>query len=145
MNLNKSMIRLQQSYGTKEEAIRQAGELLVAGGCVTEEYVSSMLERNTMLSTYMGNFVAIPHGTDDSKPFVLKSGISILQVPEGLNFGEGEEEQLVMMIFGIAGKGDEHLEILQKIALYCSEIENVAKLVAAQSAEEIVTLLKGDE
>ena len=81
-----------------------------------------MLEREEMTSTFMGNFVAIPHGTDDAKKQVKKSGIAIIQVPDGVDFGDGN---IVKLIFGIAGKGDEHLDILSNIAIVVSEEENV--------------------
>lgn len=142
MNINPEMILLQQSYSDKEEAIRACGQLLVEGGCVDADYIEAMIERNNMVSTYMGNFIAIPHGTDDAKKYVKKSGISIVQVPEGVNFGTEENEELVMILFGIAGIGDEHLELLQKIALYCTDIENVGKLADATTIEEMLKLLE---
>lgn len=142
MNINPEMILLQQSYPDKESAIRACGQLLVAGGCVDEAYIDAMIERNQMVSTYMGNFIAIPHGTDEAKKFVKKSGISIVQVPEGVNFGTKGNEELVMILFGIAGVGDEHLELLQKIALYCTDIENVGKLADATTMEEMLKLLE---
>lgn len=136
-------IRLNQEVETKEEAIKLAGQLLVEGGYVDEDYISSMLEREDKVSTYMGNFVAIPHGTDESKDEIKKTGISLVQIPEGVNFGEEGEEDLVTVVFGIAGVGDEHLDVLSNIAVYCSEIENVVKLADADSAEEVMELLGG--
>jgi PTS system mannitol-specific IIA component len=104
--------------------------------------VEAMIERNKLVSVYMGNFIAIPHGTDEAKKYVKKSGISIIQVPAGVNFGTEDDEQLAMILFGIAGKDGEHLDLLQKIAIFCSDIENVVKLADAQSAEEIVSYLE---
>lgn len=140
--LQESNILLNQNIATKEEAIKAAGNLLVQGGYVEENYIPSMLEREAKVSTYMGNFIAIPHGTDESKPYIKKSGISVVQIPNGVNFGEADEDKLVTVVFGIAGVGDEHLDILSQIAVYCSEIENVVKLADADSEAEIVELLK---
>lgn len=142
MKIEPEMILLQQSYLDKEEAIRACGQLLLKGECIEEDYIDAMIERNRMVSTYMGNFIAIPHGTDEAKKFVKKSGISIVQVPEGVNFGTKEEEELVMILFGIAGIGEEHLSLLQKIALYCADIENVGKLADATTIEEMLKLLE---
>ena len=103
-------------------------------------YVEKMLEREEITSTFMGNFVAIPHGTDDAKKEVKESGISIIQVPDGVDFGNGN---IVKLIFGIAGKGNEHLDILSKIAISVSEMDNVEKLVAATSVESIIALFEG--
>ncbi|MGX7196978.1 PTS sugar transporter subunit IIA [Enterococcus olivae] len=147
MELQKNMILLNQTFGTKEEAIRESGRLLVEAGCVDEAYVDAMIERNEMVSTYMGNFIAIPHGTDEAKKFVKKSGISIIQVPQGVDFSTAgeDEEKLAMVVFGIAGIDNEHLDILQKIAIFCSDVDNVVKLVDATSVEEIIASLEEAE
>ncbi|KAF1302561.1 PTS sugar transporter subunit IIA [Candidatus Enterococcus willemsii] len=142
MQLEKNMILLNQEFTTKEEAIRESGRLLVEAGCVEEAYIDAMIERNNLVSTYMGNFIAIPHGTDEAKKYVKKSGISIIQVPQGVDFSTDEEEKLAMVVFGIAGVDNEHLDILQKIAIFCSDVDNVVKLVSASSVEEIISLLE---
>ncbi|UAL48095.1 PTS sugar transporter subunit IIA [Sutcliffiella horikoshii] len=138
--LAKENILLNTSIGTKEEAIKKTGQLLVDRGYVEEAYIEKMLEREELTSTYMGNFVAIPHGTEDAKKAVKESGIAILQVPAGVEFGAGNE---VKLLIGIAGKGDEHLEILSQIAIVCSEEENVQQIVKATSPEEILELFEG--
>lgn len=95
-----------------------------------------MVERDNMLSVYMGNFIAIPHGTDEAK-ICEKSGICVVQVPDGVNFGTEEEEKIATVLFGIAGVGDEHLQLVQQIALYCSDMDNVVQLADALSKEEV--------
>ena len=100
-----------------------------------------MLERDEMLSVYMGNFIAIPHGTDEAKKYVKKSGICIVQVPDGVNFGTADEEKIVTVLFGIAGKGEDHLQLVQQIALFCSDIDNVVELADALDKEEIAQSL----
>lgn len=131
------MIMLNQNFQNKEEAIRFCGQQLVKAGCVDPAYVEAMIARDELLSVYMGNFIAIPHGTDDAKSLVKKSGICIVQVPEGVNFGTEQEEKVVTVLFGIAGKGEEHLNLVQQIALYCSDVSNVVNLADALSKEEI--------
>lgn len=145
--LKQENIKLSQKITTKEEAIRVAGQLLVDGGYVEEKYIDAMLEREQTVSTYMGNFIAIPHGTDESKPYIKASGISVVQIPDGVNFAteEDEEEKLTTIVFGIAGVGNEHLEILQQIAIYASDIENVVELANANSEQTIIDLLEGAE
>ncbi len=138
--LSKDNVMLNANVGTKEEAIRLTGSVLVEKGYVDESYIEKMLEREALTSTYMGNFVAIPHGTEDSKSFVKESGISIVQVPDGVDFGGGN---IVKLLIGIAGKGDEHLDILSKIAIVCSEEENIESLVKANSAEEVLAIFEG--
>ena len=143
MNLKKQDILLGQEIGSKEEAIRKAGEVLVENGYVDADYIPAMLEREEIVSTYMGNFIAIPHGTDDAKKSIKNTGISIIQVPGGVSFAKPEdtEDKMVFVVFGIAGKDGEHLELLSKIAIFCSEQENVIKLVNASTEEEEIELL----
>ena len=138
--LSEENIILKQAFATKEEAIRFTGKVLVDRGYVEPAYVEKMLEREEMTSTFMGNFVAIPHGTDDAKKEVQNSGIAIIQVPEGVDFGDGN---IVKLIIGIAGKGDEHLDILSNIAIVVSEEENVEQIVHASSEEEVLSFFEG--
>ncbi|WP_439425233.1 PTS sugar transporter subunit IIA [Oenococcus alcoholitolerans] len=143
MNLDKNMILVNQQAANQEEAIKLAGKLLVDGGIAQPEYVNSMIERNTDVSTYMGNFIAIPHGTEDGKKFIKKTGISVVQFPDGVNFSDQNgEEQLVTVVFGIAGINGEHLNLLSQIALFCSDVENVVRLADAQKPEDIINLLQ---
>ncbi len=115
--LVKDGILLNQSPVSKEKAIQAAGELLVKLGYVNAPYVDAMQEREKIVTTYMGMGVAIPHGTSQAKGTVKKTGIVLMQYPEGVDFGE-EKAQLV---FGIAGIGDEHLDLLSKI---CGMLED---------------------
>lgn len=126
-----------QSFATKEQAIRFAGEALVKAGYVEPSYVDEMMKREEITTTYMGNNVAIPHGTEDAKKSVIKSGFTVVQVPNGVDFN-GESAKL---IFGIAGKDGTHLEILSGIAVICAEQENVDELVQAKSAKELMSIL----
>lgn len=122
-------IRLGQAPAGKEEAIRAAGELLVKLGYVEESYVEAMQERERLVSTYIGMGVAIPHGTTTAKGTVKKTGIVCLQYPQGVDFGE-EKAQLV---FGIAGIGDEHLELLGNL---CTLLEDPARLETLKTTDD---------
>lgn len=137
--LTPETIELGASLGSQKEAIQRAGALLVENGNVDERYVDSMFEREKSVSTYMGNAVAIPHGTNESKQWVTRSGLSVITVPDGVEYGDGEVAKLVI---GIAGKGDDHLEILSKIAIVVSEEENVEKIVSAQTKEELMAIFE---
>jgi len=140
--LSSDKIVLNASVANKREAIELAGKLLVDAGHVAAEYVGKMLEREELLTTYLGNGVAIPHGTNESKQWIKSTGISIVQVPEGVDFGDGNT---AYVLIGIAGMGDEHLEILSNIAVVCSEEENVKRLVQATSKEQIIAILEEGE
>ncbi len=137
--LTPETIELKASLSSQEEAIRRAGTLLVENGHVEERYIDSMFEREESVSTFMGNSVAIPHGTGDSKQWVTRSGLSIITVPEGVEYGDGNMAKLVI---GIAGKGDEHLEILSKIATVCEDEDNVEQIVRAETKEELLAFFE---
>ncbi|MGD6805171.1 PTS mannitol transporter subunit IICBA [Rossellomorea aquimaris] len=126
-----------KEFASKEEAIRFAGEALVKAGYVEDSYVDAMIDREGITTTYMGNNVAIPHGTEEAKKAVIKSGFTVIQVPNGVDF-DGEQAKL---IFGIAGKDGTHLEILSGIAVICSEQENVDQMVGAKTAKELKDII----
>ena len=117
-------IHLGQTPVSKEEAIQAAGEMLVKLGYVDHTYVDAMQEREKLVSTYIGMGVAIPHGTTQAKGTVKKTGIVFFQYPEGVDFG-AEKAQLV---FGIAGIGDEHLDLLSNLCTLLEEQERLEKL-----------------
>lgn len=128
--LVKDGIKLNLAPVSKEEAIQAAGELLTKLGYVDATYVAAMQEREKLTTTYMGMGVAIPHGTSQAKGTVKKTGIVLLQYPEGAAFGD-EKAQLV---FGIAGIGDEHLDLLSKI---CGILEDEDVLETLKTTEDI--------
>ena len=128
-------IKLGQEPVTKEEAIQAAGELLAKLGYVDGSYVDAMQEREKLVTTYMGMGVAIPHGTTQAKGTVKKTGIVLLQYPEGVDFGS-EKAQLV---FGIAGIGDEHLDLLSKL---CTLLEDEALLETLKTTDDVEWVLE---
>ena len=128
-------IKLSRTPVTKEEAIQAAGELLKDLGYVDETYVAAMQEREKLVSTYIGMGVAIPHGTTQAKGTVKKTGIEFFQYPEGVDFG-AEKAQLG---FGIAGIGDEHLELLSKL---CSLLEDPVRLETLKTTKDVNWVLE---
>lgn len=135
--LAKENIILNANLSDMEESIRFTGDILVRNGYVDEGYIAKMLEREKMATTFMGNSLAIPHGTEDAKKNVLETGISVVTVQDGVDFGDGN---IAKILIGIAGKGDEHLTILSNIAIVCSEEENIEKILNAKSEQEIMDL-----
>ena len=135
--LIKEGIRLNQASVSKEEAIQAAGELLHQLGYVDETYVDAMQEREKLITTYMGMGVAIPHGTVQAKGTVKKTGIVFLQYPEGVDFGD-EKAQLV---FGIAGIGEEHLDLLAKICEVLEDEEVLEKMKTTSDLDWVMEQL----
>ena len=123
---------------SKEAAIRRAGVLLQVSGCVDAGYIEAMLDREKVASTYMGEGLAIPHGTAEGKASVRRSGIVVLQYPEGVDF-DGEKARLLV---GIAGVGDEHLSLLAKVAGALEDPGVLERLCSTSDPSEIYNTLK---
>ena len=134
--LKKDNIILGAPWANKNEAVEYAGKLLVDSGYVDESYIDLMKEREEVMSTYMGNGLAIPHGVAKSREgnVIKNSGIVVIQVPEGVDFGDGN---MAFMVIGIAGKDNEHLDILANIATIFNEEKNVEEMIDAKDAGEI--------
>ena len=130
-------IRLTGTATTRDEAIAEAGELLVAVGAVQPQYIDAMHERETSVSTYMGNGLAIPHGTNEAKGSILRTGISFVRFPEPIDWN-GKPAEFVV---GIAGAGNDHLALLNQIAQVFIKPDQVERLRAARTREEIKEIL----
>ncbi len=137
--LEKKNIVLGCTPVTPEEAIRACGKLMVDSGYVGEGYIQGMLDREASFSVAIGNHVAIPHGTNDVKPTIKRTGIVVMTYPEGIDWN-GDKVKLVV---GIAAKGDEHLEILGRIVAIASTEEDTDKIVADADAENLFKKLNG--
>ena len=111
--LSLKTIRLQGHAESKRDAIQQAGELLVQGGFVHPKYINGMLAREETMSTYVGNGVSIPHGEFNDLSLVYRTGISVLQLPTGVEWLPGD---IAYLIVGIAATSDEHINILANLA-----------------------------
>ena len=137
-------IQLQATALDKADAIRQAGQLLVDSGCVKAGYVDGMLAREETMSTYLGNGVSIPHGQYDNREDILQTGISVLQIPAGVEWEDGEKAYLII---GIAASSDDHIGVLSNLAeviedeeltLTLSQTTDAALVLAELSKEQPV-------
>ena len=137
--LERKNIVLNCAPATPEEAIRACGRLMVESGYVDEAYIQGMLDREASFSVAIGSHVAIPHGTNDVKPLIKRTGVVVMTYPEGIDWN-GDKVKLVV---GIAAKGEEHLEVLGRIVAIASTDEDTDKLVASADAEKLFTNLNG--
>ncbi|ALX67304.1 PTS sugar transporter subunit IIA [Microbacterium sp. XT11] len=135
--LRPEQVRIHEGSATRDAALQEATDILVAAGAVTPAYVDAMRQREETVSTFMGNGLAIPHGTNETKDAILDSALSVVRYDGGVDWS-GDP---VTFVIGIAGKGDEHLEILSQIAILFSDEDEVAKLAAAQTPAELYELL----
>jgi PTS system mannitol-specific IIC component len=127
---------LNGSAATRDAAIDEAGQLLLARGAVDNDYILAMHEREESVSTYMGSFLAIPHGTNAAKDHIKKSAVSVVRYPDGIDWN-GKQ---VKFVVGVAGINNEHLHILSSIAKVFTNKAQVAQLEAATSVEEVLDL-----
>lgn len=137
--LRKEGVLINQKTVSKDEALKNVANHLQKLGYVGENYGKYMLERELISTTYIGNYVAIPHGTVKGKQEVLNSGIVILQYPEGIDFGNGNT---AYFLIGIAGKNDEHVDIISKIADVIEDEDEVLNLKDEKNAEKIYKTFK---
>ena len=140
--LSKERIQLNATATDRDDAIRKAGKLLVNSGCVLPEYVEGMLKRETTMSTCLGGGVAIPHGMYENKDHVLQTGISVLQVPAGV---EWDPDEIVYLVIGIASSSDEHVGILASLADVVDDENNLKELIGATSPDVILKYLDTSE
>ena len=136
--LQEDNIILQAAYADRWSAIKACGEILVKQGYVKAAYIEDMMERERLVSVYVGNHVAIPHGIANSEQHILESGLSVLQIPEGVDF-DGEKAYIMI---GIAGRDGVHMQLLSQIALVCMEQEQVERLRTSKDKNEIMGILK---
>jgi PTS system mannitol-specific IIC component len=134
--LARESVVMRGSATTRDAAIDEAGRLLLARGAVDEGYIAAMHEREESVSTYMGSFLAIPHGTNAAKDHIRKSAVSVIRYPEGIDWN-GKQ---VKFVVGVAGINNEHLHILSSIAKVFTNKEQVARLEAATSEDEVLEL-----
>lgn len=139
--LLKSNIRIKTDTVTSDEAIIAVGKQLLESGYVEEKYIEGMLERDHSLSVFMGNKIALPHGEYDYKKNILNSGIVVDVYPNGVDW-HGETVNLVV---GLAGIGEDHIQILSNIATVFGEIEEVDKVLEHQNVDMIYELLTAED
>lgn len=135
--LTPEMVRIHSGSATRDEAMQEATDLLVAAGAVTPAYYQAMQDRERTVSTYMGSELAIPHGTNDAKDTVLGSALTFVRYDGGIDW----DGQRATFVVGIAGKGGEHLEILSRIAILFSDDTEVERLRAAPTPEQLYSLV----
>jgi PTS system mannitol-specific IIC component len=122
---------------SRDDAIDEAGRLLVEAGAVDERYVRSMHDRETSVSTFMGNGLAIPHGTNEAKSSIRRTALSFVRYDEPVDWN-GKQAEFVV---GVAGAGDDHLALLSRIAGIFTDAEQVAALRGAATPDEVLAVL----
>ena len=136
--LLKKNIFMNHAPATKEEIIREIGQIFLDGGYTTDKYTQAMLDKEETFNTAIGNNVAIPHGIESMRGEIKNTGLVIMTFPEGIDWGDGETVKLVI---GIAAVGDEHMDVLQKIAQACED-EEAVDAILAKSTDDVYEMFK---
>ena len=136
--LGSEMIVLGAHATSKTDAIRQAGDVLIRNGCVAPSYVDGMLARERVLSTYLGNGIALPHGELADLQAVYQTGVSVLQFPEGIEWEPGE---WVYLVIGLASNSDEHVRVLINLTRAVQEPKIAKSLAHARDPMVIIEYL----
>ncbi|HIW32357.1 MAG TPA: PTS sugar transporter subunit IIA [Candidatus Paenibacillus intestinavium] len=138
--LSVEKIKVHAPVKTKEEAIKLVGQMLVDAGHVPANYIEKMLERELLVSTDLGGGLAMPHGTNEAKSLIISTGLSIITVPEGIDFG-GDEP--VRLIIGLAAIGDDHMDILTNVAMLVSEEEEMERIISSTDPNQLLEIFNG--
>lgn len=140
-NLSVNDINIGAAAPNKQNAIEQVASALTKAGYTKSGYVEGMLERENQAPTFLGNGIAIPHGTTKTRSQVLKTGFAVFQFPQGIDWGDN---QIAYIVIGIAAQSDEHLALLRQLTRVISD-QNIAQSMAnADSAETLRSLLMGE-
>jgi phosphocarrier protein FPr len=140
IELHQRQIQLHAQAANKADAIRQVGQILVESGHIQAGYIESMLGREAVANTYLGNGIAIPHGLPQDRELIKRTGIAVLQVPAGVIWNAGETVRLVV---GIAAKSDEHIDVLRQLTRVLGNQEQVAQLAQTSDPRDIIEALTG--
>ena len=139
--LAEASINLDASATSRDDAIRQAGQALLDVGAIDQSYIDAMIARENSVSTFMGEGVAIPHGTLAGKDSVLKDALSLIRFPNGVDW-DGNDVQLA---FGIAAKGGGHIALLSQLATVLMDPEKAEALRDATTVEQVYALLESED
>jgi phosphoenolpyruvate-protein phosphotransferase len=138
LELEQSNVKLQAQAKNKEEAILQAANLLVNSQYIKPGYINSMMSREKVANTYLGNGIAIPHGLPKDRQMILRTGISVLQLPDGVKWNRGE---IVYLVVAIAARSDEHIGILANLTDILNDEAIIRKLNTTNNLQDIITTL----
>jgi phosphocarrier protein FPr len=132
-----SGVRVGAVAADRDAAIDVVGEMLVEAGCVTRDYIAEMRARELIVSTYLGNGIALPHGTNEGRSAVLRTGLAVAQFPDGVPWGE----ERAYLVIGLAALAEEHIGVLARLATILGDEALCQRLAATTDANEIYRTL----
>jgi len=139
--LSQSAIVVGATASDKDEAIDRVGGLLVEHGYVTPDYIGAMRDREAIISTYLGNGIALPHGTSEAQATILRTGLAVVQYPAGVPWGD----EPAKLVIGLAATSDEHIGILSRLAGILGDAELCERLAQSVDPQEIYRVLTSSD
>ena len=135
-------IAIINGFYNKHDAISAVSENMIKVGLVKDDYTQSMFDRDRQISTFLGNGIAIPHGTTDKRDSVIQTGLKVIYYPEGVNWDE--DDNIAYVVIGIAAKSNEHLDILRQLTTAVIAEDTLARIQSVKKPEELLTILQGN-
>ncbi|MCO6538603.1 MAG: PTS sugar transporter subunit IIA [Gilliamella sp.] len=142
LNLTVHDISIVTGSYSKKEAIKHVSEKMIQAKLVKDDYTQAMFDRDNQISTFLGNGIAIPHGTTEKRDSVIQTGIKIIYYPEGINWDE--DNNIAYVVIGIAAKANEHLDILRQLTRAVIAEDTLTRIHAVKTSEDLLAILQGN-
>jgi mannitol/fructose-specific phosphotransferase system IIA component len=142
LNLTVHDISIVTGSYSKKEAIKDVSEKMIQAKLVKDDYTQAMFDRDKQISTFLGNGIAIPHGTTEKRDNVIQTGIKIIYYPEGINWDE--DNNIAYVVIGIAAKTNEHLDILRQLTRAVIAEDTLIRIHAVKTSEDLLAILQGN-
>lgn len=142
LKLNVNDISIIDGSFLKQDAIRAVSEKMINAGLVKNDYTQAMFDRNAQISTFLGNGIAIPHGTTEKRDSVIETGLKVIYYPQGIKWDE--DNNIAYVVVGIAAKSNEHLDILRKLTRAVIADDTLERILAVKTPEQLLAILQGN-
>lgn len=142
LKLNVNDISIIDGSFLKQDAIRAVSEKMINAGLVKNDYTQAMFDRDAQISTFLGNGIAIPHGTTEKRDSVIETGLKVIYYPQGIKWDE--DNNIAYVVVGIAAKSNEHLDILRKLTRAVIADDTLERILAVKAPEQLLAILQGN-
>ena len=142
LKLTADDISIINGYYSKPEAIQAVAEKMIKSGLVKDDYTQAMFDRDAQISTFLGNGIAIPHGTTDKRSSVIETGLKVIYYPQGIKWDE--DNNIAYVVVGIAAKNNEHLDILRQLTRAVIAEDTIDRIQSVKKPEDLLTILQGN-
>lgn len=142
LKLNVNDISIIEGAFLKQDAIKAVSEKMINAGLVKNDYTQAMFDRDAQISTFLGNGIAIPHGTIEKRDSVIETGLKVIYYPQGIKWDE--DNNIAYVVVGIAAKSNEHLDILRKLTRAVIADDTLERILAVKAPEQLLAILQGN-